>query len=205
MKDVRLIDLAARQHNRVAHRQLRALGYSDDAIRHRVECGRITVVERGVYAVAPVLEDERGLWMGATLTAPETFLSFVSGGAAYGFWTLPRAFETVTRPGNGGPRRHGGVRIAYSRTLAGDTTLLGPIPITSPERVLLDLAAHVERRSLARALREAIRLGRTTIEQVVDHLERNRGRRGVARLGRVAAHYSGSRSSAPAAARRSGR
>jgi very-short-patch-repair endonuclease len=128
--------------------------------------------------------------MGAALTAPDTHLSHVSAAAAYGFWTRAREFETVTRPGNGGPCRHGGVLVFRSRMLDGDTTMLGPIPITTPERVLLDLA-HLSHSALARALREAIRLDATTLERVFDAIARHRGRRGCARLAQVAARYAG--------------
>ena len=116
-------------------------------------------VEQGVFAVAPVLEhDEWGKWMGATLTSPSTFLSHASGGSAYGFWGLARNFETVTRPGNGGPVRNGGVLVFRSRTLEGEVTELNGIPITTVPRTLFDLARHVSGRGLARALREAVRL-----------------------------------------------
>ena len=191
MSDVRLIHLAGQQYNRVARTQLYALGFTDHAIQHRLDIGRLVIAEPGVLAVAPILEDDRGRWMGATLTAPETYLSLVSAAAAYDFWSLPRDFETVTRPGSGGPCRHGNVLVHRSTTLAGDTATLGPIPITTPERVLVDLAAHVSERALARAVRDAIRLERTTLERVVDAIGRHRGRRGIMRLARIAARYSG--------------
>ena len=191
MNDVRLIELAGRQYNRVSRSQLLHLGYSESAIEHRLRIGRLVIDEQGVFAVAPIIDDERARWMGATLTDPETFLSHVSGAAAYGYWTMPRDFETVTRAGNGGPVRHGGVLAFRSQTLAGETTMLGPIPITTPERTLVDLAAHVSQKALARALREAIRLDTTTLESVVDAIGRHRGRRGIARLARSAALYAG--------------
>lgn len=192
MRDARLIEKAGEQANRVSRSQLLALGYSRGAIDHRLATGRLVVVEEGVFAVAPLIDHDRGRWIGATLTAPPTVLSRVSAAAAYGFWTLPRDFETVTRPGNGGPRRHGGVLVFRSSTLDGDTTRLDGIPITTPERTLLDLAASIRSdRALARALREAIRLGRTTIPRIVDEIERHRGRRGSARLARIAARYAG--------------
>ena len=191
MSDVELIEIAGRQYNRVSRQQMEELGYTATAIQRRLESGRMVIVEAGVLAFTPVIADERGLWMGATLTAPETFLSHGSAGAAEGFWTRPRDFETVTRPGNGGPVRHGGVLVFRSETLGGETTMLGPIPITRPERTLLDLAANVSRPALARALREAIRLRRTTLEHVMDACGRHRGRRGCARLARAAALYAG--------------
>ena len=91
------------QFNRVSRTQLHALGVSDEAIAHRVATGRLVIVEDGVLAVAPVLaHDDWGRWMGATLTAPGTVLSHASAAAAWGFWSLSREFETVTRPGSGG-------------------------------------------------------------------------------------------------------
>jgi hypothetical protein len=72
-------------------------------------------------------------------------------------WSLPRALETITRPGSGGPRRHGSVLVFRSTTLEGDCERLRGIPITSVPRTLLDLAARVSARALARAVREAVR------------------------------------------------
>jgi hypothetical protein len=191
MSDVHLIELAGRQYNRVSRAQLQGLGYTANAIQHRLDTGRLVVTEPGVLAVAPVLDDDRGRWMEATLTAPETYLSRVSGAAAYRLWSLPRDFETVTRPGNGGPCRHGNVLVFRSETLADETTFLGPIPITTPERVLLDLATFASPRALARAVREAVRLAHTTPAQIFDCLARHWGERGTGRLRRVLSAYAG--------------
>jgi hypothetical protein len=191
MSDVRLVELAGRQFNRVSRTQLYDLGYRDRAIQHRLAIGRLVIAEQGVFAVAPLIDDDRGRWMGATLTAPDTFLSHVSAAAAYGFWTHDRDFETVSRPGDGGPCRYGGVLVFRSRTLEGETTSLGPIPISTPARTLLDLAGQTSAKALARALRDAVRLKVTTLDEVVDAIGRHRGRRGCARLGRAAAGYSG--------------
>src|SRR5918996_1594192 len=143
MPDVRVAHLAGAQFNRVSRGQLIELGLSDTAIAHRVATGRLVIVEEGVFAVAPVLEhDDWGRWMGATLTAPDTVLSHASAAAAWGFWSTPRRFETVTRPGSGGPRRHGGVLVFRSSTLEGDGQVLRGIPITSVVRTLLDQATQ---------------------------------------------------------------
>lgn len=191
MRDARLIGQAAKQYNRVSRSQLSELGYSDHAIQHRLNDGRLVVAEPGVFAVAPLLDDDRGRWMGATLTAPETYLSQVSSAAAHDFWDAPRHFETVTRPGSGGPRRFGGVLVFRSILLAGDTTTLGPIPITTPERTLIDLAAHLSEKALAAAVRDAVRVGATSLPRITDCLARHRGRRGCAHLRRAITRYSG--------------
>jgi Protein of unknown function (DUF559) len=192
MLDVRVAQLAGTQFNRVSRRQLIELGLSDDAIAHRVATGRLAVVEIGVFAVAPVLEhDDWGRWMGATLTAPGTVLGDVSAAAAWGFWSYPRRLETVIRAGTGGPRRRCGVIVFRSATLVGECTRLRGIPTTTPPRTLLDLAAHVSERALARAVREAVRLKLTTVGALVDFLTQCRGRRGSRRLATTLARYAG--------------
>ena len=192
MKDARLAELAGRQYNRVSRRQLRELGLSDAAIAHRLANRRLVSVEEGVFAIAPVLDhDERGKWMGATLTAPATVLSNASAAAAWGIWLRPRQFETVTRPGSGGPRRHGSILVYRSSTLEGDCTTLRGIPITSVERTLLDLARWMGERALARTLREALRLRLTAMATLGDGLGRYHGRRGSRRLAIAVARYAG--------------
>jgi hypothetical protein len=192
MWDVRIAELAGRQFNRVSREQLRQLGLSERAIDYRIAAGRLVVAEEGVYAVSPLLgDDDWGRWMGATLTAPGSVLSMVSAAAAQGFWTLPRRFETVTRPGSGGPRWHGGVRVHRSTTLDGECEVLHGIPITTAPRTLLDLSRGCGDRALARAVREAIRLERTSLAQIGEVLGRHRGRRGTRRLALVLSRYSG--------------
>jgi Protein of unknown function (DUF559) len=192
MWDVRVAELAGRQFNRVSRSQLVELGMSDDAISRRLAAGRLVSVEMGVFAVPPLLEhDEWGRWMGSTLTAPGSALSHASAAAAYGFWTLPRQFESITRAGSGGPRRHGGVLVYRSSVLNGDCTELRGIPITRVARVLLDLARMVSDRALARSLREAVRLNLVTLDAIGETLGRHRGRRGSRRLADAVARYSG--------------
>jgi hypothetical protein len=192
MWDVRVSRLAGYQFNRVSRQQLRRLGLSHDTIDYRLQTGQLVAVEEGVFAIAPVLEhDDWGRWMGATLTAPGSVLSHASAAAAYGIWSLPREFEIVTRPGNGGPRRHGGVLVHRSSTLHGDRALRRGIPITSVSRTLLDLACTVSERGLARALRESVRLELITLGAVGDALGRYHHRRGSRRLAETVARYAG--------------
>jgi hypothetical protein len=193
MRDVHLAALGARQYNRVSRSQLLALGFTQKAITHRLRTGRLFQVEEGVFALAPALEhDKWGRWMGATLTAPESYLSHASAGAAREFWSLPRHFEIVTRPGTGGPRRFGDVLVFRSLTLAGDTEILNGIPITTVPRTLLDLARiGISDKALARAVREAIRPKLTTMATLTDFLIAHDWQRGTRRLAKTLARYSG--------------
>jgi hypothetical protein len=192
MWDVRVAELAGRQFNRVSRSQLLELGLSADMIDRRLGSGRLVIVEEGVYAVAPLLEhDEWGQWMSATLTAPGSVLSHTSAAAACGFWSLPRRLETITRPGSGGPRRHGGVLVYRSSVLGEECTTLHGIPITSVPRTVLDLARGVSDRALARAVREVIRQELTTVGALADAVGKHRFRRGTRRLAATLARYAG--------------
>jgi hypothetical protein len=189
--DAQIAELAGRQFNRISRRQLIDIGLGDKAITHRVLRGRLVAVEQGVFAVAPVLEDDWGRWMAATLTAPGSVLSHTSAAVAWRLLTAPRLVECVTRPGSGGPRRHGGVLAYRSSTLDGDVVTNRGIRITSVPRTLLDLARTVGDRALARALREAVRLELTTLRALGDRLGDYRGRRGSHRLAEIVARYAG--------------
>ena len=191
MTDVHLIELAAQQHRCASLRQLHALGYGDDAIRHRLAGGRLVRLYDGVFAVAPVLDEVWTRWMAATLTAPGSFLSHASAGAAFGFWRVDEQFVVVTRAGDGGPERFEGVLVCRSNTLAGNITTLRGVPITTPERTLIDLAANVNRRALERALREALRLNCTSPRALLHALLAHRGRRGTAKLRLALGRYTG--------------
>jgi predicted transcriptional regulator of viral defense system len=188
--DVRLVELAARQHRCVATRQLHALGYGDNAIAHRVAGGRLVQVFDGVYVVAPISDDRRTRRMAATLTTPDSVLSHASAAAAYGFRPFKAQFEVITRPGSGGPRRQG--EILVCRTTHVEATTHQGIPITTPERTLIDLAPHLDDKALARAVREAVRLHTTTTpSDLFVAIGRHRGRRGTRRLYATVSLYAG--------------
>lgn len=192
MRDVRAARLAGQQFNRISRQQLLELGWSNAMIRRRVASGRIVAVTQGVFAFAPVLSYDRwGHWMAATLTAPGTVLSRTSATCAWALLELERPFVTVSRPGAGGPRRHGNMIVHRSATLAGNCTELRGIPITSVPRTLVDIAPLVSERALARAVREAVRLDLTTLVALGDVLGTHRRRRGAARLSAVLARYAG--------------
>jgi hypothetical protein len=63
--------LARAQHGVITRAQLLELGYSADAIRHRLETGRLHEVHRGVYAVGRAQLSQLGRWMAAVLAGGE--------------------------------------------------------------------------------------------------------------------------------------
>jgi hypothetical protein len=124
--------------------------------------------------------------MAATLTTPDSVLSHASAGAAYRIYSFNAQFEVVTRPGSGGPRRLGDLLVCRSTRI--EATTLEGIPITTPERTLVDLAPHLDDKQLARAVREAVRVTPAAPSTILRALHR---RRGTARLRAAVARYAG--------------
>jgi hypothetical protein len=191
MRDVRLLDLLERQWNRASLAQLEALGFAREEVHERVSNGRLRAVHQGVVAGRPFLDDQRGRWMAVTLTAPHSYLSHASSASLHGFWDRRRAFETVTRPGSGGPRRLDGVLVHRSLTLAGNTTTIEGIATTTPERAIIELAPYIDDRALARAVREALRIRASTVADVLRAVDRHFGRRGTRRVMLAVSRYAG--------------
>src|SRR4051794_9714928 len=186
--DVRLQELAARQRDLVAAWQLRGVGWTWKALEHHAAHRGWHRVHSGVYALSYSPLSREQLRMAATLTAPNSFLSHFSAGAHYGISRFDAPYETIVRPGNRGRERSDGVLVRYSKTLTGHVGTYDGIPITSPERTLIDLAAHADP---ARALREARRLELTTPYSLAVSLEKHGRRRGTNRLKQLNDHYAG--------------
>jgi predicted transcriptional regulator of viral defense system len=153
--DPRLADLAARQHAVVTRSQLVALGFRDDAIACRVRAGWLVRVHRGVLAVGRQPLTLRGRLMAAACSAGEgAVLSHLSAAV---LWNLlpergPRIDVTVSSSARKGGRL---VIVHRSALPEREVTIQNGIPVTTPARTLLDLAAVVSRRELERTLDEA--------------------------------------------------
>src|SRR5216683_2010176 len=81
----RVWGLAERQHGVVARRQLLALGFGSQAIKHRIGSGRLHPVWRGVYAGGRPMLAPHGRWMAAVLACgPGAVLSHESAAHLWG-------------------------------------------------------------------------------------------------------------------------
>jgi hypothetical protein len=136
--------IAARQGGVVARRQLLAMGLSKAEIDRRVACGQLHVVFRGVYAVGhPVLGIVGRRWAAVLACGEGAAISHGSAGSA---WAIRRASDSewvdVSVGRTGRIRRRPGIRLHCRRSLtAADLTTLDGLPITTPARTVLDLAA----------------------------------------------------------------
>jgi predicted transcriptional regulator of viral defense system len=185
--DARVAQFAADREGVMSIRQLRAYGLDDDAVLVRVRSGWLHRLHRGVYAVGHPGVPLRGRFRAAVLACEGgTALGRFSAAAEWGFipWK-PREVEVVTR---GGPRRIAGVRVHRSRSLVRrDVRWRDGIPVTSPARTLLDLAAVLPERALRRAARQAQAMRLVSVRELREIAERCMGHRGAAKLRAVVA------------------
>jgi hypothetical protein len=93
--DELISELAGRQHGVAGRAQLLAAGVGSDAIKHRVQTGRLHPLYRGVYAVGHQVLSQRGRWMAATL-ATDGILSHRSAAALWGIRPSSGRIEVTT-------------------------------------------------------------------------------------------------------------
>jgi very-short-patch-repair endonuclease len=148
--------VAARQHGVVSRSQLLELGYSAQSIKHRVAKGRLHPVWRGVFALGRPHLGRHGTWMAAVLSCgPDAALSDESAGALLEMLGAEGNVIEVSVPRHAARRGRPGIAV-HRRTLAPwELTEHRGIPVTTPARTLVDLAARLTRDDLERAIAEA--------------------------------------------------
>jgi hypothetical protein len=171
--DSHLRRLASGQMDVVAAWQLLRGDWTPKKVQHHAASRGWRRLHPGVYVLSQAEPSREQRWWAAALTAPETFLSHGSGGDCFEIYAFERPYEVVTRPGQGGRRRQGGVLVFRSKLLEGETTTHGGIPITTAERVLVDLVPSLDERRAGRCFREALRLRRTTTGRILRCVERH--------------------------------
>src|SRR5690242_21849244 len=103
--------LARRQHWVITRAQLLALGFSSEAIKHRIERGRLNPVRRGVYAVGRPSLTQHGRWMAAVLSCGDgAVLSHSSAAALWRMGPERRSVIELSLPSLS-RRRRPGLRI----------------------------------------------------------------------------------------------
>lgn len=146
------------------------------------EVSRLREVHDGVWLTGKGRITRHQRHLAATLTTLDSTLSHASGGELHGFRRWQGAFEVVTRPGSGGPRRIGDLLVCRSSTVAEHTIMVDGVRVTTAPRTIVDLAAHLTERERATAVREAIRLQTATALELRLVAAAHRGRRGIAGL-----------------------
>lgn len=164
--------IAKRQFGLVSRRQALQAGMTPDMICKRIAGGRWEELYRSTYRIsgAPATEQQNAL--AACLWAGDG--AFVCGRTAAAAWGLeggtwvpieivsPRQLCTGNTP----------VVARRSRTHSrADVTFLGPLPITTPVRTLIDLAASVSEKTLDLAMDQCLRTGRVTLDALDNRVD----------------------------------
>jgi len=175
--------LAERQHGAVTRAQMLELGYSPQAIRHRVVNGRLHPVHRGVYAIGRPQLTRHGRWMAAVLSCgPQAALSHLSAGSIWKISAEGRAEVEVSVPAAVARVRPGVLVHRRARLSSEDITHHLGIPVTTPILTLIDLAVVLRRGHLEAAINEADKRGLTDPESLRSALDGVTGLPGLAAL-----------------------
>jgi very-short-patch-repair endonuclease len=178
--------LTQNQHGVVTKNQLLALGFSRNAIRHRLATGRLHPIWPGVYAVGRPQLSWHGMWMAAVLTCgPGAVLSHGSAAALWEINAPERRKVEVSVSVRSDPRRAG--IVVHRRTILGPEDLTGRhgIPVTTPVCTLVDLATRLSRDRLEAAVNEADKRDLADPEALRAALDRLGKRPGAAVLRRT--------------------
>ncbi|MGH9102326.1 MAG: type IV toxin-antitoxin system AbiEi family antitoxin domain-containing protein [Acidimicrobiales bacterium] len=178
---------AARHHGLLPHTEAARLGYGEDALTRMVANGLLVPVGRGLsrLAAAPITWEQR-VHAACLLAGDPAVASHGSAGVLWGMAGLRPGRPEVTAPAGRSARSPAVIlaRVHRSRQLPpGDRTVVGNIPVTTPERTLIDLSGRLSPPRLADALDGALLEGSVDLRRLRHRLDAvGRGRAGARRL-----------------------
>jgi very-short-patch-repair endonuclease len=151
--------MARRQHGVVTRSDLEGLGFSEEAVEHRLATGRLHLVSPGVYAVGRPELTPRGRWMAAVLACgDDAVLSHRSAAELWGIGYEERNRIDVSIRRKSKITRKG-VKVRARPSLDAKSVLVRfGIPVTHPVQTLIDLATELKIMRLERAVNEADKL-----------------------------------------------
>lgn len=178
--------LAARQHGLVTRAQLLRAGLSSRQVERRVAAARLRPVHRGVYQVGPLPQPWAREMAAVLACGANAYLSHRSAATPWGL--LPSdapAPVHVLVVGRDRGRRPGIIAHRVSRLERREVTRLDGIPVTTPARTLLDLAATASVRELEQAVAEAMARRLVSRSALLSAASRRAGCRGIGVLRRL--------------------
>lgn len=176
--DRALGEMAARQHGCVSARQLEAIGLTRHAIAHRVAEGRLHAWHRGVFLVGGAAPQRFGREAAAVLACAPAVASHRSAAALWDLLRHQQGSVHVTSP-TARRARHAGITAHRSDLPRDEIRIRHGLPVTSPARTLLDLAASTTAAELARAAANAYVAGLAPEAEIERTLSRHAGRPGT--------------------------
>ncbi len=185
MAEKRCLSLSARQHGAISRAQAVTLGLSEDAVDRLVASGRWIRALPAIYRVSGGPRSWlQSLSIAALWAGPGAAISHRAAAALWTMEGFPQRGVELSAPF---PLRCGakGLKAHCAPNLErGDLRWFSGIPVTTPERTLLDLGAVIDRPRLEEVPEFCLRRGWVSTERLEDRIARigtNR-RRGVAAL-----------------------
>jgi very-short-patch-repair endonuclease len=174
--------LAEEQHGVVSSDQLREVGYTPQAIYHRIKTGRLHPLHRGVYAVGRANVTDHGRWMAAVLACSGSVISHSSAASLWRMGPEQRDLVELSLPSLS-RRRRPGLQIHQRPSLKErDLTREYGIPVTTPVQTLIDMSLRLDRPGIERMVNEADKYNLTHPPQLREALDARAGEPGVAKL-----------------------
>jgi predicted transcriptional regulator of viral defense system len=173
-----LFDVGAAQAGYFTTRQAAEAGYSTQLLLKHQRAGRIVRAQRGIYRLVHFPPEEHEDLVRAWLWSDgKGVVSHESALALHGLSDALPGRIHLTLPASWRGRRlrvPPGILLDHADVPAADRAWVGPIPVTSPRRSLVDCARDAPPDLLQQAARQALRRGlveRTEIPEVEAALE----------------------------------
>ena len=163
--------IAARQHSLVTAAQVISCGCSEAALYRMAKAAKLERVRHGVYRLCGAPVTWRSTALAAVLTAGEgAVLSYRSAAALWGL--IDHHGLTGIEITHARPCRQAGITTHRHRLDRRDRTVHDHIPVTSPERTLIDLSSTHTPAELGELVDEALRRRLTSIPKLQRALDR---------------------------------
>lgn len=185
-RDKAVTQIAGGQRNLIGTEQLFECGLGKDAVARRVRAGWLRLVFQGVYSVGSGELPPLALEFGALMSCGKgALVSHRSAAFVWGMRKNPPPEVEVSVVGLG-CRSRKGMRLHRIRALdKRDLRRHEGLWVSSPARVVLEIAAVGSRDELVDVIDQGLALRRFTARDLKDVLARNRGRRGAARMAEI--------------------
>ena len=161
-----LATLLRGQYGAAARNQLRSLGYSDSAIATMIKSGRLEIILPGVVrATASPLTWELEAMAGCLRSIGNIWLSHGSAAVIHRFNGFEKNGLELTSTRRLRPQRGHEIHLVGEMPIC-DVETVRNLPITTPVRTLIDLAAVVDEETLEIALDDAVYTGKVRLPRL---------------------------------------
>jgi very-short-patch-repair endonuclease len=181
--DRQIARIASQSHGVVTRAELIAIGATPSQIKRRVERGTLIPVHRGVFRAGHRAPSIEATYLAAVKACGDRAL--LAGLAAAHLLGLVRRRPPRIEVIAPAYRRVRGIVTRRDRIGSRESGRWRGIPVTSVQRTLVDLAAVLDEKQLARAVHEAEVRHHTTPDQIEEVLSRRHNWPGARKLRRV--------------------